>query len=227
MIFFNDGLLGQSFCTTQDSDLKPCTFNCNARVWWCRKLRKDESGKTRVAPRNCGMCTLSSPDWLIKKQTSSRKTGVFLSRKSLANSTMTGSSVSSSRTWRVWKSKRALLSIILLKQGSGAQVAECASTQTSHLCPQYGSHMSVKSDGFSMAGNTDVFPLCAFTPKTKSTHTADTYCHPGMVASAAGNKNKSPTPLDLFDVVLQSTQGHCKTKPNSSSIILPHYFPHH
>lgn len=45
----------------------------------------------------------SSPDWLMKKQTSSLNTGVFLSRKSLASSTMTGSSVSSSSTWRVWK----------------------------------------------------------------------------------------------------------------------------
>ena len=38
----------------------------------------------------------SSPDWLMKKHTSSRNTGVFLSRKSLDSSTMTGSSVSSS-----------------------------------------------------------------------------------------------------------------------------------
>lgn len=42
------------------------------------------------------------PDWLRKKQTSSLNTGVFLSRKSLASSTMTGNSVSSSSTWRVW-----------------------------------------------------------------------------------------------------------------------------
>ncbi len=44
-------------------------------------------------------CTL--PDWLMKKQTSSLKTGVMRSRKSLANSTITGSSVNSSRIWRV------------------------------------------------------------------------------------------------------------------------------
>lgn len=48
---------------------------------------------------------ISIPDWLMKKQTSSRKTGVFLSRKSLASSTITGSSVSSSRTWRVCREK--------------------------------------------------------------------------------------------------------------------------
>lgn len=41
------------------------------------------------------------PDWLMKKQTSSLNTGVFLSRKSLASSTITGSSVSSSKTCRV------------------------------------------------------------------------------------------------------------------------------
>jgi hypothetical protein len=38
-----------------------------------------------------------SPDWEIKKQTSSLKIGVCLSKKSDAKSSMTGSSVSSSR----------------------------------------------------------------------------------------------------------------------------------
>lgn len=45
------------------------------------------------------------PDWLIKKQTSSLKTGVCLSRKSLASSTITGSSVSSSISCRVCSKK--------------------------------------------------------------------------------------------------------------------------
>ncbi len=39
-----------------------------------------------------------------------------------------------------------------------------------------------------------------------------THRYPGMVAGAAGNEDKSPTPLDLFDVVLQSTQDHWKAK---------------
>jgi len=43
-----------------------------------------------------------SPDWLMKKHTSSRNTGVLRSRKSLAKSTMTGSSVNSSNSWRVY-----------------------------------------------------------------------------------------------------------------------------
>lgn len=43
-----------------------------------------------------------------------------------------------------------------------------------------------------------------------------------MVAGAAGNKDKSPTPLDLFDVVLQSTQDHWKSKPNTQPIIIFH-----
>ncbi len=43
------------------------------------------------------------PDCVMKKHTSSRNTGVFLSRKSLASSTMTGNSVNSSSSWRVWK----------------------------------------------------------------------------------------------------------------------------
>lgn len=52
------------------------------------------------------------PDWLMKKQTSSLNTGVFLSRKSLASSTITGSSVSSSKTCRVWsQQKRELKSV--------------------------------------------------------------------------------------------------------------------
>ena len=37
----------------------------------------------------------------MKKQTSSRKMGVFLSKKSDAKSTMTGNSVNSSSNWRV------------------------------------------------------------------------------------------------------------------------------
>ena len=41
-----------------------------------------------------------SPDWEMKKQTSSLKMGVFRSRKSEARSTMTGSSVSSSSSCR-------------------------------------------------------------------------------------------------------------------------------
>ena len=41
-----------------------------------------------------------SPDCEMKKQTSSLKMGVLLSRKSEARSTMTGSSVSSSSSWR-------------------------------------------------------------------------------------------------------------------------------
>lgn len=49
-------------------------------------------------------------------------------------------------------------------------------------------------------------PSCAFTPR--KTRAAVTHRHPGMVAGAAGNENKSPTPLDLFDVVLQSPQGY-------------------
>ena len=47
--------------------------------------------------------TIKVPDWLIKKQTSSRNIGVCLSKKSLANSTMTGNSVSSSSSWRVYE----------------------------------------------------------------------------------------------------------------------------
>ena len=41
------------------------------------------------------------PDWLMKKVTSSLKIGVLRSRKSDASSTITGSSVSSSISWRV------------------------------------------------------------------------------------------------------------------------------
>ena len=41
---------------------------------------------------------MSSPDWLMKNTTSSLKMGVDLSRKSDANSTTTGSSVSSSKS---------------------------------------------------------------------------------------------------------------------------------
>lgn len=59
----------------------------------------------KVKIKKCYCATLS-PDWLIKKQTSSLKTGVIRSRKSLASSTMTGSSVSSSSTWRVWEKKQ-------------------------------------------------------------------------------------------------------------------------
>lgn len=40
--------------------------------------------------------------YLMKKQTSSLKIGVNRSKKSLASSTITGSSVSSSKSWRVW-----------------------------------------------------------------------------------------------------------------------------
>lgn len=137
---------------------------------------------------------------------------------------MTGSSVSSSRTWRVCESNRALLSIILLKQASWAQSGERASAQTSHLCPQYRRHISFQPDGFSVDGNTDMFPLCAFTPKKKkSTWLVPTHRYPGMVAGAAGNEDKSPTPLDLFDVVLQSAQDHWKANrtanPSFCSII--------
>lgn len=50
-----------------------------------------------------------------------------------------------------------------------------------------------------------------------------THRYPGMVAGAAGNKDKSPTPLDLFDVVLQSSQNHWKAdrtaNPSFCSII--------
>lgn len=46
------------------------------------------------------------PDWLMKKQTSSLKTGVLRSKKSLASSTMTGSSVCSSRICLVWAEKK-------------------------------------------------------------------------------------------------------------------------
>lgn len=35
-----------------------------------------------------------------------------------------------------------------------------------------------------------------------------THCHPSMVAGPARDEDKSSTPLDLFDVVLQSTQYH-------------------
>lgn len=49
-------------------------------------------------------CTL--PDWLMKKHTSSLNTGVMRSRKSLASSTITGSSVNSSRIWRVYRKRR-------------------------------------------------------------------------------------------------------------------------
>lgn len=54
--------------------------------------------------------------------------------------------------------------------------------------------------------------MCIYSKQEKA---AVTHRHPGMVAGAAGNKDKSPTPLDLFDVVLQSTQGHWKSKPKS------------
>lgn len=35
-----------------------------------------------------------------------------------------------------------------------------------------------------------------------------THRYPSVVTGAAGNEDKSPTPLDLFDVVLQSTECH-------------------
>ncbi|CAD6226454.1 GSCOCG00005831001-RA-CDS [Cotesia congregata] len=51
--------------------------------------------------RNAISVSAVSPDCEIKKQTSSRNTGVFLSKKSDASSTITGNSVNSSRSWRV------------------------------------------------------------------------------------------------------------------------------
>ena len=44
-----------------------------------------------------------SPDWLMKNATSSLKIGVLRSRKSDDNSTITGSSVSSSTNWRLYR----------------------------------------------------------------------------------------------------------------------------
>lgn len=153
----------------------------------------------------------------MKKQTSSRKTGVFLSRKSLASSTMTGSSVSSSSTWRVWESNRERFSVILLKQAGGIQSREFASAQPSHLCPQYR-HEPHWSDGFNVDGKTDMFRLCPFTTKAKKeSGEMATHRHPCMVAGPAGNEDKSSTPLDLFDVVLQSTQYHFKANQTTNS----------
>lgn len=47
--------------------------------------------------------------------------------------------------------------------------------------------------------------MCIYSKQEKA---AVTHRHSGMVAGATSNKDKSPTPLDLFDVVFQSTQGH-------------------
>lgn len=75
--------------------------------------------------------------------------------------------------------------------------------KTSHLCPQ---HRHFQPDWWVQCGQT------CFQRKEKA---VVTHRHPGMVAGAAGNKDKSPTPLDLFDVVLESTQGHLKSHSNS------------
>lgn len=42
-----------------------------------------------------------------------------------------------------------------------------------------------------------------------------THRHPSVVAGATGNEDQSPTPLDLFDVVLQSTQDYCWSHTSS------------
>lgn len=116
--------------------------------------RKHKSGSCRVDPRDgkwetggefaldrIQLALASLPDWLIKKQTSSRKTGVFLSRKSLASSTMTGSSVSSSRTWRVWGKR-----IERTAQHHSAKTSQ----SSSHLCPHNRHRVSYESDWFNV-----------------------------------------------------------------------------
>lgn len=48
-----------------------------------------------------------------------------------------------------------------------------------------------------------------------------THCYSGVVAGPAGDENKSPTPLDLFDVVLQSTQRHWRENQTQSLSFQP------
>lgn len=150
------------------------------------------------------MALVPSPDWLIKKQTSSRNTGVFLSKKSLASSTMTGSSVNSSSTWRVWVSKRGNK-----MPANIPHTCVHAIDMTTTLC------MSDKC-GYFCDVNLHI-------TRRKGGWLKDTHCYSSMVAGATGNKDKAPTPLNLFDVVLQSTQHHWKANttanPSSCSII--------
>lgn len=58
----------------------------------------------------------------------------------------------------------------------------------------------------------DVFPERG---KKTNQKAALTHRHPSVVAGAAGNEDQSPTPLDLFDVVLQSTQDHWRSHTSS------------
>lgn len=137
----------------------------------------------------------------MKKQTSSLNTGVFLSRKSLASSTMTGSSVSSSSTWRVWKrNNNAAWHRFQIKR---VELGPEPALKTSHLRPQHSAVIYNQSAGFCVG-------RCVFRGKEekKKEKAAVTHRHPSVVTGAAGNEDKSPTPLDLFDVVLQSPQDH-------------------
>lgn len=62
-----------------------------------------------------------------------------------------------------------------------------------------------------MDGKADMFPQClTCTAREQSAvvTTVVTYRYPGVVAGPARNEDESAAPLDLFDVVLQSTQCH-------------------
>lgn len=53
--------------------------------------------------------------------------------------------------------------------------------------------------------------------KNKTVRLVVTHRYSSMVTGAAGNENKSPTSLDLFDVVLQSSQSHWKASQTGNS----------
>lgn len=135
---------------------------------------------------NCEGYSTSSPDWLMKKQTSSLNTGVFLSRKSLASSTMTGSSVSSSSTWRVWKRTNNICCLASLVRLSSPAL------KGSHL---HLPHSHLQSAGFRVG-------RCVSRKGGGDPKAAVTHRHPSVIAGAAGDEDQSSTPLDLLDVVL-------------------------
>ena len=74
--------------------------------------------KKIIRKQDCADGLKYIPDWLMKKHTSSRKIGVDRSRKSLANSTITGNSVSSSSNCLVCRQTVQNVLINLTRQSS-------------------------------------------------------------------------------------------------------------